>query len=106
MNHLVTEVYPKVTEGLSEASAQGDRDALPKDRVCLLSRVAFTNLSTGARMSFQIVSPHEMDDIFRKKNTFGILIWPIGQLIRDLYRLSETPPKTVMPGSGKPSIVW
>ncbi len=96
LNHLVTEVYPKVTDDLSEASAQGDRsdnagyrearriqgktisrirflqkvlehsrvvdrDALPKDRVCLLSRVEFTNLSTGTRMSFQIVSPHEMD---------------------------------------------
>ena len=38
-----------------------DTDALPKDRVCLLSRVEFTNLSTNARMRFQIVSPHEMD---------------------------------------------
>ena len=38
-----------------------DPDALPKDRVSLLSRVEFTNLSTGARMRFQIVSPHEMD---------------------------------------------
>ena len=38
-----------------------DPDVLPKDRVCLLSRVAFTNLSTNARMEFQIVSPHEMD---------------------------------------------
>ena len=96
LNHLVTEVYPKVTDDLAEASAQGDRsdnagyrearriqgktisrirflqkvmehsrviypDALPKDRVCLLSRVEFTNLSTNVRMSFQIVSPHEMD---------------------------------------------
>ena len=38
-----------------------DPDALPKDRVCLLSRVEFTNLSTDARMRFKIVSPHEMD---------------------------------------------
>lgn len=38
-----------------------DPDALPKDRVCLLSRVAFTNLSTNTRMKFQIVSPHEMN---------------------------------------------
>ena len=38
-----------------------DPDLLPKDRVCLLSRVEFTNLSTNARMSFQIVSPHEMN---------------------------------------------
>ena len=38
-----------------------DSDALPKDRVSLLSRVEFTNLKTNARMKFQIVSPHEMD---------------------------------------------
>ena len=96
LKHLIGEVYPKVTEDLAEASAQGDRsdnagyrearriqaktisrirflqkvlehsrvidpDVLPKDRVCLLSRVAFTNLSTNARMEFEIVSPHEMD---------------------------------------------
>ncbi len=38
-----------------------DPDALPKDRVCLLSRVEFTNLSTDTRMKFEIVSPHEMN---------------------------------------------
>ena len=38
-----------------------DPDALPKDRVCLLSRVEFTNLATDTRMKFEIVSPHEMD---------------------------------------------
>ena len=38
-----------------------DPDALPKDRVCLLSRVEFTNLSTNTRKRFEIVSPHEMD---------------------------------------------
>lgn len=38
-----------------------DTGALPKDRVSLLSRVEFTNLSTNARMCFQIVSPHEMN---------------------------------------------
>ena len=38
-----------------------DPDALPKDRVSLLSRVEFTNLATNARMKFEIVSPHEMD---------------------------------------------
>ena len=38
-----------------------DPDALPKDRVCLLCKVEFTNLSTDTRMTFQIVSPHEMD---------------------------------------------
>ena len=88
LDHLITEVYPKVTEDLAEASAQGrearriqgktisrirflqrileharviDPDVLPKDRVSLLSRVEFTNLATGVRMKFQIVSPHEMD---------------------------------------------
>ena len=38
-----------------------DPDVLPKDRVCLLSRVEFTNLSNNTRMQFEIVSPHEMD---------------------------------------------
>ena len=38
-----------------------DRDALPKDRVCLLSWVEFTDLSTNTRMKFEIVSPHEMN---------------------------------------------
>ncbi len=96
LKHLINEVYPKVTDDLAEASAQGDRsdnagyrearriqaktisrirflqkilehsrvidpEALPTDRVCLLSRVEFTNLSTNTRMKFQIVSPHEMD---------------------------------------------
>ena len=96
LKHLINEVYPKVTDELAEASAQGDRsdnagyrearriqaktisrirflqkilehsrvidpDALPKDRVSLLSTVEFTNLTTNKRMKFQIVSPHEMD---------------------------------------------
>ena len=38
-----------------------DPEALPKDRVCLLSKVEFTNLSTNIRMRFEIVSPHEMN---------------------------------------------
>ena len=38
-----------------------DPDLLPKDRVSLLSRVEFTNLSTHTRMQFEIVSPHEMN---------------------------------------------
>ena len=38
-----------------------DPDVLPKDRVCLLSVVEFTNLSTDIRMKFEIVSPHEMN---------------------------------------------
>ena len=38
-----------------------DPEVLPKDRVSLLSKVEFTNLTTNTRMSFQIVSPHEMN---------------------------------------------
>ena len=38
-----------------------DPDNLPKDKVCLLSKVEFTNLSTNSRMKVEIVSPHEMD---------------------------------------------
>ena len=36
-------------------------DVLPKDRVSLLSRVEFTNLSMNTVMTFEIVSPHEMN---------------------------------------------
>ena len=38
-----------------------DPSALPKDRVCLLSKVEFTDLLTDTRMKFEIVSPHEMN---------------------------------------------
>ena len=38
-----------------------DPAVLPKDRVCLLSKVEFTNLTTNTRMKFEIVSPHEMN---------------------------------------------
>lgn len=38
-----------------------DTGALPKDEVCLLSRVGFIHLGTGAKMEYVIVSPHEMD---------------------------------------------
>lgn len=38
-----------------------DTKSLPKDRVTLLSKVEFTNLKTNARMTYTIVSPHEMD---------------------------------------------
>ena len=96
LKHLINVVYPKVTDDLAEASAQGDRsdnagyrearriqgktisrirflqkileharvidtDVLPKDRVTLLSKVEFTNLATNTRMTFEIVSPHEMN---------------------------------------------
>ena len=44
-----------------EHSRVSDPEFLPKDKVCLLSRVEFTNLSTNTRMNFEIVSPHEMD---------------------------------------------
>ena len=38
-----------------------DPEALPKDRVCLLSVVEFTNLDTNVKMKYEIVSPHEMN---------------------------------------------
>ena len=38
-----------------------DPSRLPKDKVTLLSRVEFTNLNTDQRMTYTIVSPHEMD---------------------------------------------
>ena len=46
---------------IMEHSRVIDPDALPKGQVCLLSKVEFTNLSTNARMKFEIVSPHEMN---------------------------------------------
>lgn len=96
LKNLITVVYPKVKDDLSEARAQGDlsencgyraartaqaktisrirflqrvleharvidTEQLPKDRVTLLSKVEFTNLSSGARMIYTIVSPHEMN---------------------------------------------
>jgi len=48
-------------QNVLEHSRVIDPDNLPKDKVCLLSRVVFTNLSTNTRMEFKIVSPHEMD---------------------------------------------
>ena len=48
-------------QNVLEHSRVIDPDVLPKDKVCLLSRVEFTNLSTQTRMEFEIVSPHEMD---------------------------------------------
>ncbi len=38
-----------------------DTKALPKDQISLLSKVEFTNLSTNAKMTYTIVSPHEMN---------------------------------------------
>ena len=51
----------RILQKILEHSRVIDPDALPRDRVCLLSRVEFTNLSTNARMKFEIVSPHEMN---------------------------------------------
>lgn len=48
-------VYPEVRDNVAETGSQGDQ------RVCLLSRVEFTNQSTNTRMRFEIVSPHEMN---------------------------------------------
>ena len=48
-------------QNVLEHSRVIDPDNLPKDKVCLLSRVEFTNLSTNKRMKFEIVSPHEMN---------------------------------------------
>lgn len=38
-----------------------DTRALPKDQISLLSKVEFTNLATNVKMTYTIVSPHEMD---------------------------------------------
>ena len=38
-----------------------DTKALPKDQISLLSKVEFTNLSTNVKMTYNIVSPHEMN---------------------------------------------
>ena len=51
----------KFLQKILENSRVIDPDFLPKDRVSLLSRVEFMNLTTNTRMKFQIVSPHEMD---------------------------------------------
>ena len=48
-------------EKVLEHSRVIDPDALPTDSVSLLSKVEFTNLATNKRMTFQIVSPHEMN---------------------------------------------
>ncbi|MBO4427530.1 MAG: transcription elongation factor GreA [Bacteroidales bacterium] len=51
----------KFLQKILENSRVIDPESLPKDQVSLLSRVEFTNLATNARMTFEIVSPHEMD---------------------------------------------
>ena len=51
----------RLLQKVLEHSRVIDPDALPKDRVCLLSRIEFTNHTTNSRMKFEIVSPHEMN---------------------------------------------
>lgn len=51
----------KFLQRVLEHSRVIDTNHLPKDQVTLLSKVVFTNLGTNARMSFTIVSPHEMN---------------------------------------------
>ena len=51
----------KFLQRVVENSRVINPDALPKDQVCLLSKVEFTNLATNTRMKFEIVSPHEMN---------------------------------------------
>ncbi len=51
----------KFLQKILEHSRVIDPGALPKDSVSLLSRVEFTNLTTNTRMTYEIVSPHEMD---------------------------------------------
>lgn len=38
-----------------------DPGHLPRNQVALLSKVEFTNLDTGAKLSYTVVSPHEMN---------------------------------------------
>lgn len=54
-----------------------DTKLLPKDEVSLLSKVTFTNLDTGATLTYTIVSPHEMDLAASKIS----LKSPIGQAL-------------------------
>lgn len=51
----------KFLQKVIEHSRVIDRNALPKDRISLLSKVEFTNLSTNRTMTFTIVSHHEMN---------------------------------------------
>lgn len=67
----------KYLQRILENSRVIDANLLPKDRVGLLSKVEFTNLKTGSRMTYTIVSPHEMN-IEEKKIS---LKSPIGQAL-------------------------
>ena len=54
-----------------------DTKALPRDQVSLLSKVGFTNLADNSKMTFTIVSPHEMNLAERKIS----LKSPIGEAL-------------------------
>lgn len=51
----------KYLQKILEYSRVIDPRVLSADKVALLSRVDVTNLTTGTRMTFTIVSPHEMN---------------------------------------------
>ena len=51
----------KYLQNILKYSRVIDESALPKGEATLLSRVTFTNLSTGARLTCTLVSPHEMN---------------------------------------------
>ena len=81
VDYLINEEYPRIKEALAEARAQGDLSEnfeyraarraqgkaisrirfLQKDQISLLSKVEFTNLATNVKMTYTIVSPHEMN---------------------------------------------
>lgn len=56
-----------------------DPKNLPKDRVSLLSTVEFTILNTGTKMTYTVVSPHEMNLQEGKISMKS----PIGQALMD-----------------------
>ena len=51
----------RVLQRVLQFSRVIDTKALPKDQISLLSKVEFTNLSTNVKMTYTIVSPHEMN---------------------------------------------
>lgn len=62
-----------------------DTKALPKDQISLLSKVEFTNLATNVKMTYTIVSPHEMDLQNRKiscKSPIGMAL--MGKKVGDI----------------------
>lgn len=62
-----------------------DTKALPKDQISLLSKVEFTNLATNVRMTYTVVSPHEMNLLESKiscKSPIGIAL--MGKKVGDV----------------------